>query len=233
MCKTSQKVLYGRHKTRNRVMTIDLDCDSWRCPECADKMVRLHQLRIIEACKNTIGGKWSFLTLTAHEKWRGHDASLANLQQGWRKLTERLRRLNGTRHYVLIHERHDDGTLHVHMLYNGNVSTRWLKDNARQCGMGHQAKSERLKDAAAAGHYVSKYVTKSVSQGDAFPLRFKRVRYSVGFPRFEFPAKPSEYEWVVIAASDAAEYRRQAARAGREVIDRTKKTDYSPLDNRV
>lgn len=195
MCKNSNVTLVGKHKTQKRIILCSTDCESWRCEECADKMLRLHQLRIIEGCGVTIGGQWTFVTLTAHESWRGFDASLVNLKQGWTKLTERLRRKNGTKHYVLIHERHTDGTLHIHMLYNAKVTKTWLKKNCRQCGMGFMADIQVLRDPKSAGKYVTKYLTKAISQGDDFPLRFKRVRYSNKFPKFEFDSTPSEYIW--------------------------------------
>jgi len=219
MCKKSNYCLYGQHKIKDTIILCDLDCDSWRCPECAEKLLKLHQLRIIEAAKVTLKGDWTFATITAHENWRGNDRSLANLRQGWTKLIERLRRKNGTRHYVLIHERHADGTLHMHMLYNAVIRTKWLKDNCRACGLGYQARAEALKDPASAGGYVTKYLTKAISQGDEFPLRFKRVRYSVGFPKFDMESAPSEFDWQRIPKDSASDYRREAIHANRPVID--------------
>lgn len=207
MCKTSAVTLFGKHKIQKKWVLVNADCDSWKCEDCAAKMVRLHQLRIIEACGVTLGGKWTFATMTASEHTRGFDASLANLKQGWTKLAERLRRKNGTRHYVLIHERHQDGTLHVHMLYNARITTKWLKTACRACKMGYMAKAERLKDAKSSGKYVSKYLAKSISQGEIFPLRFKRVRYSVGFPKFQFEDTESQYDWVAYNTLDDIEKR--------------------------
>jgi hypothetical protein len=128
---------------------------------------------------------------------RGFEASKKSLQQGMRKLMERLRRLNGTRHYCLIHEAHpsDGVTLHAHMLYAGIIEESWLKDSARACGMGYMGKCERLRNPASAGKYVSKYISKSLADDEIFPKRFKRVRYSIHFPEFEFPEKSSEYDW--------------------------------------
>lgn len=197
MCINSKIVLFGKHKEHKKWILCNADCDSWRCPECADKMLRLHQLRIIEASGVTLKGKWTFVTITASEHSRGFEKSLINLKQGWTKLTERLRRKNGTRHYVLMHEKHADGTLHIHMLYNAHLTKKWLKSACRACKMGYKADSQVLKDAKASGKYVTKYLTKAIGQGDEFPKRFKRVRYSVGFPKFEFKSKESDYEWDV------------------------------------
>lgn len=199
MCKNSKKLLYGTHKTDKKVLICDVDCGTWECEQCADKMRRMHQLRIIEACGITLGGQWCFLTITSHESMRGYDATRKNLTEGLRKLFERLRRKNKTKHYVLIHEYHKDGvSLHVHMLYNAIVDERWLKDNCRACGMGYQVKAIKLKEPKSAGKYVTKYLSKSIAQGNLFPKRFKRVRYSVNFPKFEFEEKESDYIWSSI-----------------------------------
>jgi hypothetical protein len=211
----------GRHRFLEKVLLVSFDCDSWACDECADKMRRLHQLRIIEAAAHTLQGHWTFITLTAHENWRGVERSVANLKHGWRKFTERLRRHRGTRHYVLIHEMHADGTLHIHMLYNGRVSKKWVKDNARACGMGYMADAQLLKDASAAGAYVTKYLTKAIAQGDVFPKRFKRVRYSVGFPRFDFTDHSSDYYWTTAKHEEKAAVVAMAIRMGYAVIDKT------------
>lgn len=199
MCRNSKKLVYGRHKLEKKLLICDVDCGTWSCEDCAEKMRKMHQLRIIEATGVTLQGDWCFMTITSHEKMRGYESTRKNLQEGMRKLFERLRRKNGTRHYVLIHEYHKDGiSLHIHMLYNFIVDERWLKDNSRECGMGYQAKSILLKDPKASGKYVTKYLSKSIAQGNLFPKRFKRVRYSVGFPRFVFAEKESDYVWSVI-----------------------------------
>lgn len=196
MCKNSAVTLVGKHKTKKKIILCTADCDRWRCEECADKMLRLHQLRIIEGCGHTLKGMWTFLTLTANRHTRGFEASLENLKQGWTKLTERLRRKNGTKHYILIHEKHEDGSLHIHMLYNAWITKKWLKNNCSACGMGFIADVQKLRDPKSAGKYVTKYLTKAIGQGEEFPKRFKRVRYSNGFPKFEFESKDTEYNWT-------------------------------------
>ncbi len=223
LCENSKVTLFGKHKTQKKWLLVNADCDSWKCEECAAKMVRLHQLRIIEACGFTLGGKWTFVTVTASQHSRGFDASLANLKQGWTKLAERLRRKNGTKHYVLMHEKHKDGTLHFHMLYNALLTTKWLRVACKACKMGFMAKAERLKDAKSSGKYVTKYLAKSIAQGLDFPLRFKRVRYSVGFPKFVFDDKTSEYEWDAYKKFTDFEKRtlhRVAREASIELVDK-------------
>jgi len=223
VCSSSKVTLLGKHKTQKKWILTTADCDSWKCEECAAKMVRLHQLRIIEATGVTLKGTWTFVTITAHKNQRGFEKSLTNLKQGWTKLAERLRRKNGTRHYVLVHEKHQDGSLHFHMLYNGSITTKWLRSACVDCKMGIMAKAERLKDAKSSGKYVSKYLAKSISQGMEFPSRFKRVRYSVGFPSFVFETSESDYEWkayVNFTDSERKIIARMAREEKEELLDR-------------
>jgi hypothetical protein len=107
------------------------------------------------------------------------------------------------------------------MLYNGRVSKKWVKDTARSCGMGYMADAQLLKDPCAAGAYVTKYLTKSLSQGDVFPKRFKRVRYSVGFPKFDFKDHSSDYYWTTAKHEEKATIVAMAIRMGYAVIDKT------------
>ena len=196
MCINSKRMVLGKHQSEPRWVVADTDCGSYSCDECADKIVRLHQLRIIEFfSKQTTA---TFITITAHPKARGYTRSKDNLDKGMRKLFDRMRRKFGTQHYVLIHETHKDGvSLHVHMLYAGVITQKWIREHAVACGMGRQCKAVRLRDPRASGFYVSKYLSKSLAEA-TFPKRFKRVRYSVGFPEFVFEEKPKEYNWSAI-----------------------------------
>jgi hypothetical protein len=196
MCINSKRMVLGKHKSDAHWILTDTNCGGYACEECAERIVRLHQLRIIEYFGHVKSA--TFLTITAHPKSRGWIKSRANLQRGMKKLFERMRRAFGTRNYVLIHETHKDGiSLHIHMLYDGRVTNKWLKENSVACGMGRQTKAVRLRDPKASGFYVSKYISKSLSE-TLFPKRFKRVRYSVDFPEFEFERSESEYNWTAV-----------------------------------
>lgn len=196
MCINSKRMVLGKHQTDKKWVLADTDCGTYECDECAEKIVRLHQLRIIEFFSTAPVA--TFVTITAHPKARGYTRSKDNLDKGMRKLFERMRRAFGTNHYVLIHETHKDGvSLHVHMLYAGAITQTWIREHAVACGMGRQCKAVRLRDPKASGFYVSKYLSKSLAEA-TFPKRFKRVRYSVGFPEFVFPDKPKEYSWIAV-----------------------------------
>lgn len=77
---------------------------------------------------------------------------------------------------MLIPEKHEDGRMHVHALWNAGVSKRWLKDNARKRGLGYQAEVKRVSNSGSASKYVTKYVGKNL--GIDVPAHFRRVRVS-------------------------------------------------------
>jgi hypothetical protein len=87
------------------------------------------------------------------------------------------------------------------MLYQGIIKKSWLKKHARACGMGYMCDAQQLRDPKSAGKYVSKYISKSLVD-IGFPKRFKRVRYSLKFPQFEFNERESEYVWVAYQKDD-------------------------------
>jgi hypothetical protein len=175
-----------------------------------------HRRRIGQGIR-LIGKKWHFLTLTAHENCRTSAASLWNLKQGFTKLIERLRRKHGTCHYVLVHEFHAaiaaDGTraYHMHILYQCD-SPFWeyhyaplrkkqktpkrLQDIAAECGMGYQVDIQQVEDNERAASYVAKYIGKAMAEA-MYPKRFKRVRYSQGFPENKDKME-TELSWEAI-----------------------------------
>lgn len=236
MCRHSPKVLVGVHKTESKIMFVPAHCGTWDCADCAPIMRKRHQARIINATW-ALPGQWCFITVTAHRKWRGFEKSLANLEANSRKLMERIRRKYGTVHYCVIHEPHKDGSLHFHALFNTAIDERWLKDASAACGMGHQCKSEVLRDPKSAGKYVGKYLAKAVGEDDVeddetdddvatrgrirkrLPKRFKRVRYSQGFPDLTGHPDESEFKWSGLAWPDAPAAISNAKLAFKEVVN--------------
>jgi len=157
-------------------------CKKWDCPECAVDNTRKWIARIIDGV-NRLGAKeWYFATITAHKKWR-KSYSLRNLRQNWTKLRKRLARATKKRgeelYYVRVWEKHKDGSYHMHLITNAPVTTRWLKDNAAQCGLGYQAKIDKAVNAGQCAGYIAKYMLKQW-QGDIykFPKGARRIEVS-------------------------------------------------------
>ena len=149
----------------------------------------------------------SFVTITCHEKWRGSDASVKNWRKNKDKLLARYRRRYSqdsavSPEYVYIPEFHKDETVHIHGLFSGDFGERWWKDNARECGLGYMATSERLGSVLQAVNYITKYMVKEM--GVESPVKgFRRICYSQGFPATKH--NPSDYDWRMLERTETIE----------------------------
>lgn len=164
-----------------KMMYMRANCKQWACKVCGYKNAMRWIARMLHATTQ-LDGLWSFVTLTAHSKWRGR-ASLKNIRSNWPKLRKRFMRLvpEGT-HYIWVLETHADGSWHVHMLTNWQLETKWWKDNAAQCGMGYMSKAINLDNVGQAAGYMAKYLGKQLKQGKKWPKDVRRVTTSQGFP---------------------------------------------------
>jgi len=174
-------------------------CGMWNCPSCAARNAKRWIARIINHI-NRVGGEWYMFTLTAHEKWRGTDASLINLRQGWKKLYNRMREKFGVSSYVKVWEMHADSSFHLHGMVNRKIPKKWLKKNARQCGMGYQVDFHLVNNAGQVAGYISKYFLKSQEQGKKwqFPKGLRRIEASRDWTKLEdLNTDGILVEWVV------------------------------------
>jgi len=183
--------LVGDFPTDKKRAIIKARCKLWDCPYCAYVNKSEHFNRMVSGIQKLSdkGIEMSFVTITMHEKWRGTDGSTKNWRANRDKLLARFRRAVKAKYgfqsdYVYISEYHQDGALHIHGVFTGNLKTRWWKDNARECGLGYMAKAERLTTALQAINYVLKYITKEI--GKTVPIKnFRRINYSQGFPNLQ------------------------------------------------
>ncbi len=174
------------------------DCKMWSCESCGARKASQWIARIIQGIKY-YGGQWFFMTITAHQKWRGQERSLENLRQGWRKLYNRFLRRFGKFHYIKIYEHHKDGSLHLHLLTDLLLpykqtwgkskktgkrimvyKSKYLKDTSAKCGMGYMCDYQPLASAGLAAWYVAKYLGKSIGVAD-FPANLRRIQASHKF----------------------------------------------------
>jgi hypothetical protein len=184
----------------------------WDCAACGARKASQWIARVIQGIK-AYGGQWFFITITAHQKWRGQERSLINLRQGWSKVYDRLRRLEGKFHYVKIFESHKDGSLHLHLLADivlphkssmkksknsGNpvrvYRCKLLKDMCAECGLGFQADYQPIESAGLAAWYVAKYLGKSIGNAD-FPANLRRIQCSHRWMKLPKLYADSELEW--------------------------------------
>lgn len=146
---------------------------------------------------NEIGGDWFFVTFTAHEKWR-KDWSLVNLRKNWPKLRKRLaRKAEGELFYAWVYEPHKDRSWHVHLLTNLDLGTQWWKRNARECGMGHQAKAKEAFNPGMVAGYVAKYMLKASQMADRYPKHMRRITLSRNWPKKDLSERETSWDFIV------------------------------------
>lgn len=232
MCRRSAKAVIGHDWETSTTIFLDTQCRCYDCPTCVEQIKRLHQARIIYGTKeyeDWRGLRWSFVTLTSHEKCQTFETSLALFQVALPKWRKRMKRRYGNYDYVLVFETHKSGSVHVHMLINCAVSKKWVRRHARAVGLGYMADVQKLHAAAAAGKYCSKYISKSLGE-NRFPKRFKRVRYSHGWP--ELPKKQSNIrDWIAVEKSPLplhimAAKETGAVRVSRHLVDNPLSKDW-------
>lgn len=206
MCDRSPRGVLGVDYETDTAIFLDTQCRCYDCPQCSYTIRRLHQARIIYGTKEYqqwANCRWSFVTLTSHERSQTFESSLALFQVALPKWRKRMKRRYGNYDYVLIFEQHKSGALHAHMLINRPVSKKWVRRHARSVGLGYIADVQHLHAAAAAGKYCSKYISKALSE-TKFPKRFKRVRYSHNWPQWPLRQDSHIRDWTVFQKDDIA-----------------------------
>jgi len=177
-------VLKAHDPERKEILLYQPRCKQWDCLPCANINKLLWQAKIGHGVEwyidNGIEG-WSMLTITAHEKCKTFIQCLYPWAKQWAKLSSRLRRENKGFRYVILPELHRDNRIHWHLIASHDVKKRWLKDNARACGLGYMADVSPLEDPALAIWYVSKYISKSLYGGN-WVSNLKRIRTSQKWP---------------------------------------------------
>lgn len=205
-------ILFGYHKNEGRAVIHKADCKMWQCTGCGARKAK----RAIALCINhinTVGGQWYFMTITAHEKWRGSEASYENLSRNWHKLRKRMRDQHGGHFdYFRTWEMHEDGSWHMHLLTNAvlpykekvnkkgekNFVSSWLKKNARESGLGYMTDYQPLDNAGFAAHYVAKYMTKSTEDDDKWIKGMRRYQTSQGWTKLNDLSQATDYDWKYI-----------------------------------
>lgn len=193
--KDDRPYLSGVSENTKKVVLTRPSCKMWNCPACAARNARRWIARVINHINRVGGLDWNFLTITAHEKMRGA-ASIKSLRQGWKKLYNRIRERFGVHDYVKVWERHADGSFHLHLLMCAKIKKRWLKDNARACGLGYQVDVRHVDNAGKVAGYISKYMVKS-GLGEEFPKGLRRIEVSRGWTKLDDLKAENDFLWLV------------------------------------
>lgn len=143
-----------------------------------------------------------FITITSHEKLRDFEATERVWREAWEALYHALKRQKHDFEYMIVPERHKDGRMHVHALWNAGVSQRWLKNNARKRGLGYQCKVIHVDHSGRAQKYIVKYVGKGL--GDFDVPHFRRVRVSHNWADIPSPINSlSTLRWEHVSTNGA------------------------------
>lgn len=222
--------LIGVNENEHKAILSKAACKCWDCETCGARNTRRWIARIINGAK-TCPDTWSFLTLTSHRRHRRRK-SVACLRQGWKKFYNRiLANLEKTAKNLLfcrIWEQHKDGSFHLHILININFGTRWAKNNARRCGMGHQADWRDVDNIGQAAGYIAKYSLKNstVTRADVqWPKGLRRIETSRNWPKLPELDDFSDFRWSIY---DNREFQLKRAdfleKIGFQLIDTVKQT---------
>jgi len=220
MCKRAGLLVGWDYKSR-RALVAWAHCDSWACEDCRQRMAERWSLRAEMGAREILrrGECLDFITITSHEKLYDFAATERVWRKAWEPLYHALRRRNAGLMYMLIPEKHKSGRMHVHALWNANVSKKWLKDNARARGLGYQCEVLHVDGSGRAQQYVVKYVGKSL--GDHVPPHFRRVRVSQNWTRIpDAQSELSNLTWEHVGTNGALEIiYREAKAKGITLID--------------
>lgn len=180
-------LLIGWDLGSKRALVTRANCDSWSCDECAKRMSDSWAFRAALGTARLLsqGDLVDFVTITSHEKLKNFAATEIVWRDAWAKLYNALKRQKKDLQYMIVPERHKDGRMHVHALWNAGVSQRWLKNNARKRGLGYQCKVINIGHQGYAQKYIVKYLGKSL--GDFHAPHFHRVRVSAGWADIASP----------------------------------------------
>jgi len=175
---TRAGLLIGWQDGTRRCLVTRANCDSWKCADCSKRMAERWGLRASMGAKEIIrrGEPLDFVTITSHEKLPDFASTERVWRKAWSMLYAAIKRKKPSLEYMIVPEKHKDGRMHVHALWNAGVSQKWLKDNARKRGLGYQCKVIRVTADGHAQKYITKYIGKSL--GDNAAAHFRRVRVS-------------------------------------------------------
>lgn len=198
--RVNRPFLTGVETEREIALLMRPNCDCWGCPTCAARNARRWIARIINHVnKADTANGWFMFTLTAHENWRSDEASVKNLRQGWKKLYNRMRYEFGISQYCKVWEMHETTAFHLHGLIDSVIAERWLKDNARQCGLGYQVDIHHVDNAGQVAGYISKYFLKSEFQAETrkYPDNLRRIEVSRNWAKLPEIQHEIVFAWII------------------------------------
>lgn len=204
-----QPFVAARNDEQKAVIIYQPRCKKWSCAYCAEVNKAHWAIRCYHGAEvlQSQGRQLMFVTITCHEKLTVSQA-LYVWPKAWKKLSARIAYREGRgRAYIAIAEQHKTGKLHVHMISDWTFTNRWLKQNARNCGLGYMNEISPIETPKRAAWYVTKYLSKSL-RILVWPKGFRRVNASQNWPKLP-KAELSGWEYDVIKDAANVEARRE------------------------
>ena len=209
-CPTPGPVLVGEHLASKVAVFFRPACGRWACPVCGETNRFRWSLRAAHGVSDIIrrGDAVYFVTLT-FPGWMDADGTRARWRASWPKLSTRFRRAWADARYLYVHEQHQDGRMHVHMVTDAALSKRWWKDNCATCGFGYIADADEVRDenrvaryvakhlADEAGHVAGRKMRKELTKQTTlhkWPDGWRRVSTSRNWPKL--PEMPEPEGWI-------------------------------------
>lgn len=194
-CKTPNRPwMVAQNANSKMALFFQPTCKLWSCPYCARINANRWIIRGMVGSEALLaeGIATDFVTITSHEKL-SPAATFRVFPLAWPKLYRRYKRAvdsSDPKSFIAVPERHKDGRLHSHLVITGRLGERWWKDNARECGLGYQAKEEEV-ETIGVGGYIAKYLGKTLTE--KWPKNKRRVNTSRNWPAL--PELPPKLGW--------------------------------------
>ena len=144
-------LLIGWDDTSARALVARADCDSWNCEECAARMASRWRLRAEMGARALLGDGYrvDFVTITSHEKLKDFAATETVWRDAWSKLYAALKRKQPNLEYMIVPEKHKDGRMHVHAVWNAGVSSKMAEGQCAQAWARLSSKSHTHRRSSA------------------------------------------------------------------------------------
>lgn len=176
-------------------------CNHWNCPRCRLTLAAYHRHRMIEGAKILMEtGPLFFWTTTC----KGKELDLETADDNYYQWTNRLLATCRARakkqamrwEYVQVTERQNRGAAHSHYIHTfapddgrefkaskgkTGINSAWFVRVNILAGLGEQCSISVVESSAKVAAYISGYLKKHLSL-DVWPPKWKRVRYSRGWP---------------------------------------------------
>ncbi len=197
-----------------------IPCKSWHCEVCGPvKAARIRCYIVTAALEHELN---RFLTLTLDPKRLDMDGDLTRyLREVWRKFRVYLKRRYGKSiSFIAIMEEHKSGIPHLHVLIDRYIPQAWISAAWSALGGGRIVYIERVKDLAAIGWYLGKYLTKDMLLSAKRGVR----RYSTS-RNIRLGPKRGKSGWTP-APAGISELRRAAGKKALAVVENERGVRY-------